>query len=745
MESLEFKQKLLHPGIAPSIHCHTCKPHVPKHTCTTTNPSSSFLSASLSSYSSSPSSTTSSLRLRSIPHTLRFPAAAPSGESHSKHCEEQNENGELVKLSEESLMRQPEEVFDIICKLGEGSYGSVYKALHKESGQVLAIKQVPIDTDLQEIIKEISIMQQCDSHHVVKYYGSYFKDSDLWIVMEYCGAGSVSDIMRLRKKTLTEEEIATVVYDTLRGLEYLHLRRKIHRDIKAGNILLNTQGHAKLADFGVAGQLSDTMAKRNTVIGTPFWMAPEVIQEIGYDCVADIWSLGITALEMAEGKPPYGDIHPMRAIFMIPTKPPPSFREPDQWQPEFIDFVSRCLVKNPEERATATELLQHPFIRGAQPSSILRTMLEEAMEIRESQNANRQNQIKHITESDDDEVDSSTMVRYSSGDSGTLRPLPSDGTLKAPVDDGGTLRALGGGTGTLSTDLGTMVINSDNEEEDEDSTMKRHDTAPGERVDRPLFLDYFDKKEQEKKARSKGVKDSSSSPQQAVSPPQQYVGTGRPIVSQQHPAMQSSQMTVDDKHLAQQQQAHLLQQSAQPSTIQPQQLHLTQQQQQQQLQQQHAQQNTQKSQQQVQQQQQQQQAQQQQQQLQQQYPTGEGTMVYTPPAVVHPQPKPLSAEERRKFENDLQRQLVQMNNPAHHRPPPARGVAAENQPKFQRSFIDGDFDFLKHLTYEELHQRMATLDQEMEREIDELRQRYQAKRQPILDAMDQKRKRQQNF
>lgn len=106
----------------------------------------------------------------------------------------------------------------------------------------------------------------------------------------------------------------------------------------------------------------DTMAKRNTVIGTPFWMAPEVIQEIGYDCVADIWSLGITALEMAEGKPPYGDIHPMRAIFMIPTKPPPSFREPDQWSPEFIDFVSGCLVKNPEERATATELLQHEFI-----------------------------------------------------------------------------------------------------------------------------------------------------------------------------------------------------------------------------------------------------------------------------------------------------------------------------------------------------------------------------------------------
>ncbi|XP_066948020.1 serine/threonine-protein kinase 3 isoform X11 [Macrobrachium rosenbergii] len=635
MESLEFRERLLYPGITPTIHCNTCKPNRRR---------SRTLSSSLSSNG----------------------MASDNGESHNKHSEEQNENGELVKLSEESLMRQPEEVFDIICKLGEGSYGSVYKALHKESGQVLAIKQVPIDTDLQEIIKEISIMQQCDSQHVVKYYGSYFKDSDLWIVMEYCGAGSVSDIMRLRKKTLTEEEIATVILDTLRGLEYLHLRRKIHRDIKAGNILLNTQGHAKLADFGVAGQLSDTMAKRNTVIGTPFWMAPEVIQEIGYDCVADIWSLGITALEMAEGKPPYGDIHPMRAIFMIPTKPPPSFREPDQWQPEFIDFVSRCLVKNPEERATASELLQHQFIRGAQPSSILRNMLEEAMEIRENQNSNRQIQIKHITDSDDEEVDSSTMVRYrSGGDSGTLRPLNNEGTLVAPVASSGTLVAPVDSS-TLSTDVGTMVINSDNEDEDdEDSTMKRHDTAPGEQSKkyRPLFLDHFDKKEQEKKARSKSSKD--NSPLENIAP-QQYVGTGRPIL---HPTSQSIQLTTEDNLLNQQ--AQLQQQQTHTNVPQQQrQIHMEQQQVQQSTQDFGEQQNN--------------------------------TMVYSPTALIHSQPKPMSAEEHRKFE-------------------------------------------LKHLTYDELHQRMATLDQEMEREIDELRQRYQAKRQPILDAMDQKRKRQQNF
>ncbi|CAH2103037.1 unnamed protein product [Euphydryas editha] len=401
---------------------------------------------------------------------------------------------ELKKLSEESLTRQPEEVFDIICKLGEGSYGSVYKALHKESGQVLAIKQVPVDTDLQEIIKEISIMQQCDSPYVVKYYGSYFKNTDLWIVMEYCGAGSVSDIMRLRKKTLSEDEIATILCDTLKGLEYLHRRRKIHRDIKAGNILLNTEGHAKLADFGVAGQLTDTMAKRNTVIGTPFWMAPEVIQEIGYDCVADIWSLGITALEMAEGKPPYGDIHPMRAIFMIPTKPPPSFREPDQWSPEFIDFVSQCLIKNPEERATAEFLLAHEFIGNAKQPSILSTMIAEAREIRETQAFRAATQTNNAKTfggaggaagggaggagggaggaAGDEEYSSATMKACASREA-TL--VPRDASLE------------------LAADLGTMVIN------DHDlATMKRHDTDPMDTNRpkyRPLFLEHFEKKE----------------------------------------------------------------------------------------------------------------------------------------------------------------------------------------------------------------------------------------------------------
>ncbi|KAJ4430170.1 hypothetical protein ANN_22380, partial [Periplaneta americana] len=561
--------------------------------------------------------------------------------------------------------------------VGCRSYGSVYKALHKESGQVLAIKQVPVDTDLQEIIKEISIMQQCDSPWVVKYYGSYFKNTDLWIVMEYCGAGSVSDIMRLRKKTLTEDEIATILCDTLKGLEYLHLRRKIHRDIKAGNILLNTEGHAKLADFGVAGQLTDTMAKRNTVIGTPFWMAPEVIQEIGYDCVADIWSLGITALEMAEGKPPYGDIHPMRAIFMIPTKPPPSFREPDQWTPEFIDFVSRCLVKNPEERATASELLHHEFIGNAKQPNILGQMIAEAREIRENQSYRNNTTTSgaagakqnHADESDEDDIlNNKTMVQYSQ-DSGTLVPSRDlvDGTVLSNNDAGTLVTNSEAGTMLeLQSDLGTMVINSDTEEE---PTMKRHDTGPGEsgKKYRPLFLDHFDKKEAE------NIK-----------------GNGQPQVSPSH-RLSGGDVSTD------------VQPSALPNANVPLSKH-------------------------------------------------NANSVYPHEHKPTPPSPQLSAEERQRFQNHLQRQLNQISGAGGgqlHHPPTAEPFQPrhhhENQAKFQRAFVDGDFEFLKFLSYEELQQRMANLDAEMEREIDELRRRYQTKRQPILDAMDQKRKRQQNF
>ncbi|CAL8354169.1 serine/threonine-protein kinase 4 isoform X1 [Gadus morhua] len=396
---------------------------------------------------------------------------------------------QLKKLSEDNLTKQPEEVFDVLEKLGEGSYGSVFKAHYKETGEIVAIKQVPVESDLQEIIKEISIMQQCNSPHVVRYYGSYFKNTDLWIVMEFCAAGSVSDIIRLRGKTLSEEEVATILQSTLKGLEYLHFMRKIHRDIKAGNILLTGEGQAKLADFGVAGQLTDTMAKRNTVIGTPFWMAPEVIQEIGYNCVADVWSLGITAIEMAEGKPPYSDIHPMRAIFMIPTNPSPTLRDPSLWSGNFVDFIAQCLVKNAESRATATQLLQHPLIRSAKASSTLKPLINDAMETKQrrlEEAEQRDQDAEEDDNSDEDEVDVGTMVLAGSEGSDTIRM---GGTGPYPGTQGEQ------DTGTMVSSLGTMVINSDEEEEEGDGTIKRR----GETLQpaKPAFLEYFEQKERE--------------------------------------------------------------------------------------------------------------------------------------------------------------------------------------------------------------------------------------------------------
>ncbi|CAK5090001.1 unnamed protein product [Meloidogyne enterolobii] len=330
------------------------------------------------------------------------------------------------KLQPHELNQFPDEIFDIVSKVGEGSYGSVHKALHKASGRSLAIKMVPVDTDLQEIIKEITIMQQCDSRHVVKYYGSYFKNSDLWIVMEYCGAGSVSDIMRLRRKTLDEFEISAILKDTLLGLFYLHGMKKIHRDIKAGNILLNMDGNAKLADFGVAGQITDTMAKRNTVIGTPFWMAPELIQEVGYDMKADIWSLGITAIEMAEGRPPHAEIHPMR-----------------DWSPSFLDLISKCLVKNPEERTTAKCLLEHEFIKSAKGAKVLREMIANAQDVaaqyllQEAQYSHIQQQQTSISEFDTNSTMVSNSERKNSSTKNSL--IINSETMGSGVNNNDTL------------------------------------------------------------------------------------------------------------------------------------------------------------------------------------------------------------------------------------------------------------------------------------------------------------------
>lgn len=260
----------------------------------------------------------------------------------------------------------PLKIWDLTERLGEGGVGTVWKAINKRNGQVAAVKIIGLDGNdegLEDILIEINILKDCQHENVVGYYGSYLnKGKELWIAMEFCGGGSVSDCEDILDEPLTEEQIAIICRQSLRGLEYLHNQKKIHRDIKAGNILLTKTGDIKLADFGVSAQLTSTLSKKNSFIGTPYWMAPEVIEGEHYDFKCDVWSLGITAIEMAELLPPYSEIHPMRALFQIPKNPAPKLQDTEKWTPEFQDFVKRCLVKLPKKRASVKELLEHPFI-----------------------------------------------------------------------------------------------------------------------------------------------------------------------------------------------------------------------------------------------------------------------------------------------------------------------------------------------------------------------------------------------
>ncbi|KAI0750854.1 Pkinase-domain-containing protein [Daedaleopsis nitida] len=273
----------------------------------------------------------------------------------------------------------PASQYTLLEKLGTGSFGTVYKAIHNDTKQIVAIKQIDLedsDDDISEIQQEIASLAQCDSEYVTRYYGSFVVAYKLWIVMEYLAGGSCLDL--LKAGVFTEAHIAVMMRELLLGLDYLHSEGTIHRDIKAANVLLSASGKVKLADFGVAAQLTSTL--RHTFVGTPFWMAPEVIRQAGYDAKADIWSLGITAIEMAKGEPPLAEYHPMRVLFLIPKAKPPVVD--GAFSLAFKDFVAQCLTKDPHSRPTTKELLQHRFIRGARKTSYLTELIERYQDYR---------------------------------------------------------------------------------------------------------------------------------------------------------------------------------------------------------------------------------------------------------------------------------------------------------------------------------------------------------------------------
>ncbi|XP_011813760.1 PREDICTED: misshapen-like kinase 1 isoform X3 [Colobus angolensis palliatus] len=337
-----------------------------------------------------------------------------------------------------SALRDPAGIFELVEVVGNGTYGQVYKGRHVKTGQLAAIKVMDVTEDEEEEIKQEINMLKKYSHHrnIATYYGAFIKksppgnDDQLWLVMEFCGAGSVTDLVKNTKgNALKEDCIAYICREILRGLAHLHAHKVIHRDIKGQNVLLTENAEVKLVDFGVSAQLDRTVGRRNTFIGTPYWMAPEVIAcdenpDATYDYRSDIWSLGITAIEMAEGAPPLCDMHPMRALFLIPRNPPPRLKS-KKWSKKFIDFIDTCLIKTYLSRPPTEQLLKFPFIRDQPTERQVRIQLKDHID-RSRKKRGEKEETEYEYSGSEEEDDS----HGEEGEPSSIMNVPGESTLR---------------------------------------------------------------------------------------------------------------------------------------------------------------------------------------------------------------------------------------------------------------------------------------------------------------------------
>ncbi|XP_064337886.1 mitogen-activated protein kinase kinase kinase kinase 4 isoform X27 [Camelus dromedarius] len=338
-----------------------------------------------------------------------------------------------------SSLRDPAGIFELVEVVGNGTYGQVYKGRHVKTGQLAAIKVMDVTEDEEEEIKlEINMLKKYSHHrNIATYYGAFIKksppghDDQLWLVMEFCGAGSITDLVKNTKgNALKEDWIAYISREILRGLAHLHIHHVIHRDIKGQNVLLTENAEVKLVDFGVSAQLDRTVGRRNTFIGTPYWMAPEVIAcdenpDATYDYRSDLWSCGITAIEMAEGAPPLCDMHPMRALFLIPRNPPPRLKS-KKWSKKFFSFIEGCLVKNYLQRPSTEQLLKHPFIRDQPNERQVRIQLKDHIDRTRKKRGEKDETEYEYSGSEEEEEE----VPEQEGEPSSIVNVPGESTLR---------------------------------------------------------------------------------------------------------------------------------------------------------------------------------------------------------------------------------------------------------------------------------------------------------------------------